>query len=58
MSDVTRILVQMDTGHSQAAGKLLPLIYDELRKVAAAKLRHESPAPTLQPTALAHEAYY
>jgi len=57
MSDVTRILAQVDSGDPQAAEKLLPLVYDELRKLAAAKLAHENPGQTLQPTALVHEAY-
>jgi RNA polymerase sigma factor (sigma-70 family) len=57
MSDVTRILSQIDAGDSAAAEKLLPLVYDELRKLAAAKLAHEQPGQTLQATALVHEAY-
>src|SRR5262245_15082767 len=57
MSDVTRILSQFDAGNPQAAGQLLPLVYDELRKLAAAKLAHEKPGQTLQATALVHEAY-
>ena len=57
MSDVTRILAQIDAGDPQAAEQLLPLIYDELRKLAAAKLAHENPGQTLQATALVHEAY-
>jgi RNA polymerase sigma factor (sigma-70 family) len=57
MSDVTRILSQIDAGDSTAAQQLLPLVYDELRKLAAAKLAHEKPGQTLQATALVHEAY-
>ena len=57
MSDVTRILSQMESGVPLAAEKLLPLVYDELRKLAAAKLAHEKPGQTLQATALVHEAY-
>ena len=57
MSDVTRILSQMESGDLAAAEKLLPLVYDELRKLAAAKLAHEKPGQTLQATALVHEAY-
>jgi RNA polymerase sigma factor (TIGR02999 family) len=57
MSDVTRILSQIEQGDSQAAEKLLPLVYDELRKLAAAKLAQEKPGQTLQATALVHEAY-
>ena len=57
MSDVTRILSQIDSGDPQAAEQLLPLVYDELRRLAAAKLAHEKPGQTLQATALVHEAY-
>lgn len=57
MSDVTRILSQIESGDPQAAEKLLPLVYDELRKLAAAKLAQENPGQTLQATALVHEAY-
>ena len=57
MSDVTRILSQIDAGDPKAAELLLPLVYDELRKLAAAKLAHEKPGQTLQATALVHEAY-
>jgi len=57
MSDVTRILSQIESGDSSAAEKLLPLVYDELRKLAAAKLAQEKPGQTLQATALVHEAY-
>jgi RNA polymerase sigma factor (sigma-70 family) len=57
MSDVTRILSQIDAGDPQAAEQLLPLVYDELRMLAAARLAHEKPGQTLQATALVHEAY-
>jgi RNA polymerase sigma factor (sigma-70 family) len=57
MSDVTRILSQIDSGNPAAAEQLLPLVYDELRKLAAARLTHEKPGQTLQATALVHEAY-
>jgi RNA polymerase sigma factor (TIGR02999 family) len=54
---VTRILSQIEAGDPCAADQLLPLVYDELRKLAAAKLVREKPGQTLQPTALVHEAY-
>ena len=57
MSDVTQILAQIDAGEPAAASRLLPLVYDELRRLAAAKLAHEKPGQTLQATALVHEAY-
>lgn len=57
MSDVTRILSAIEAGDPHAAEQLLPLIYDELRKVAARKLAREDPGQTLQATALVHEAY-
>lgn len=57
MSDVTRILSQIESGNPLAAGQLLPLVYDELRKLAAARLANEKPGQTLQATALVHEAY-
>jgi RNA polymerase sigma factor (TIGR02999 family) len=57
MSDVTRILSQIEHGESQAAEKLLPLLYDELRKLASVKLAQEKQGQTLQATALVHEAY-
>src|SRR5688572_2337704 len=57
MSDVTRILSQIDSGDPSAAEQLLPLVYDELRKLAAAKLAQERPGQTLQATALVHDAY-
>jgi RNA polymerase sigma factor (TIGR02999 family) len=57
MSDVTQILEQIESGDPMAAEQLLPLVYDELRKLAAAKLAHEKPGQTLQATALVHDAY-
>jgi hypothetical protein len=57
MSDVTRILSAIDRGEPQAADELLPLVYEELRKLAAQKLILEKPGQTLQATALVHEAY-
>ena len=57
MSDVTRILSQIESGDPAAAEQLLPLVYNELRKLAAAKLAHETPGQTLQATALVHDAY-
>jgi RNA polymerase sigma factor (TIGR02999 family) len=57
MSEVTRILSAIEDGDPSAAEQLLPLIYDELRKLAAAKLAQEKPGQTLQATALVHEAY-
>ena len=57
MSDVTKILSQIETGDAAAAERLLPVVYDELRKLAAAKLAQERPGQTLQATALVHEAY-
>src|SRR5689334_23183910 len=57
MSDVTRILSAIEQGDPRAAEQLLPLVYDELRKLAAAKLAQEKPGQTLQATALVHEAY-
>lgn len=57
MSDVTRILSAIEQGDPHAAEKLLPLVYDELRKLAAQKLAHEKPGQTLQATSLVHEAY-
>src|SRR5918996_4595648 len=55
MSDVTRILSQIESGDPSAAEQLLPLVYDELRKLAAARLAEEKPGQTLQATALVHE---
>jgi len=57
MSEVTRILSAIDEGDPQAAEQLLPLVYAELRRLAVAKMAHESPGQTLQATALVHEAY-
>jgi RNA polymerase sigma factor (TIGR02999 family) len=57
MTDVTHILPAIEQGDPQAAEQLLPLVYDELRKLAAAKLAQEKPGQTLQATALVHEAY-
>jgi RNA polymerase sigma factor (TIGR02999 family) len=57
MADVTQILAAIDAGDRKAAAELLPLVYDELRKLAAARLAAEPAGQTLQPTALVHEAY-
>lgn len=57
MTDVTRILHEIEQGDPEAAEKLLPLVYDELRALAAVRLAHEKPGQTLQATALVHEAY-
>ena len=57
MTDVTQILSQIESGDPNAAEQLLPLVYDELRNLAAAKLAHEKPGQTLVGTALVHEAY-
>ena len=57
MSDVTRILSAIKQGDTHAAEQILPLVYDELRKLAAQKLAQEKPGQTLQATALVHEAY-
>lgn len=57
MTEVTRILSAIQQGDAQAADQLLPLVYDELRRLAAQKMAHESPNHTLQATALVHEAY-
>jgi RNA polymerase sigma factor (TIGR02999 family) len=57
MSEVTRILSTIDAGNVQAADELLPLIYDELRRLAVSKMSRETPGQTLQPTALVHEAW-
>ena len=57
MSDVTRILSYIEQGDPSAAEQLLPLVYDELRKLAAQKLAQEKPGQTLNATALVHEAY-
>jgi RNA polymerase sigma factor (TIGR02999 family) len=57
MNDVTRILSAIEQGDPRAAEQLLPLVYEELRKLAAQKMAHEKPGQTLQATALVHEAY-
>jgi RNA polymerase sigma factor (TIGR02999 family) len=57
MSDVTRVLSRIESGDPAAAEQLLPLVYDELRKLAAEKMAQEKPGHTLQATALVHEAY-
>ena len=57
MNDVTRILTAIEQGDGQAAEQLLPLVYDELRKLAAARMAAENPGHTLNATALVHEAY-
>ncbi len=57
MADVTKILSRIRQGDSQAASELLPLVYAELRQLAAVRMSRESPDQTLQPTALVHEAY-
>src|SRR5262245_6773434 len=57
MSEVTQILQAVERGDKQAANELLPLVYNELRKLAAQKLAQEKPGQTLQATALVHEAY-
>jgi RNA polymerase sigma factor (TIGR02999 family) len=57
MTDVTRILSAIEQGDPDAAAQLLPLVYDELRKLAAQRMAQEKPGQTLQPTALVHEAF-
>jgi RNA polymerase sigma factor (TIGR02999 family) len=57
MSEVTRILSAIEQGDAHATEQLLPLVYDELRRLAAEKLTQERPGQTLQATALVHEAY-
>jgi RNA polymerase sigma factor (TIGR02999 family) len=57
MSEVTRVLSAIEQGDPHAAAELLPLVYDELRQLAAARLAHEQPGQTLDATALVHEAY-
>src|SRR5262245_22519352 len=57
MNDLTRILSDIERGDPAAASELLPLVYDELRRLAAHRLAHEPPGQTLQATALVHEAY-
>ena len=57
MSEVTRSLDRVRQGEARAADELLPVVYEELRKLAAHKMAHEAPGQTLQPTALVHEAW-
>jgi len=57
VSEVTRILDRVQQGERKAAEELLPLVYEELRKLAAHKMANEAPGQTLQPTALVHEAW-
>jgi RNA polymerase sigma factor (TIGR02999 family) len=57
MTEVSRLLTAIDAGDPQAASQLLPLVYDELRRLAAAQLAHEKPGQTLDATGLVHEAY-
>src|ERR671935_2042328 len=57
MNEVTRILSAMEQGDPHAAGQLLPLVYEELRRLAAQRMAQEAPGQTLQATALVHEAY-
>jgi len=57
MSEITRVLTAIERGDSHAAGQLLPLVYDELRKLAAQRMAHEKPGQTLDATGLVHEAY-
>jgi RNA polymerase sigma factor (TIGR02999 family) len=57
MPDVTQLLTALERGDPRAASRLLPLVYDELRKLAAQRMAQEQPGQTLQPTALVHEAY-
>ena len=57
MRDVTKILLAIENGEDAASDELLPIVYNELRRLANAKLRHEAPGQTLQATALVHEAY-
>ena len=57
MSEVTRIIQQIQQGDRAASRELLPLVYSELKRLAARRMRHERPGQTLQPTALVHEAY-
>ena len=57
MNDITRLLVRVEHGDSNAAEELLPLVYGELRRLAAQKMAREAPGHTLQPTALVHEAW-
>lgn len=55
--EVTNLLLELKQGNKEAEGQLIPLVYAELRRIATVRLRHESPAHSLQPTALVHEAY-
>jgi hypothetical protein len=57
MADTTQILSRIESGDAAAAEELLPLVYDELRRLAAARLTHEKPGQTLGATVLVHEAY-
>ena len=57
MTDVTQILYEMEQGDAASAERLLPLVFEELRKLATVRLANEAPGQTLQPTALVHEAY-
>src|SRR4051794_10198698 len=57
VNDVTQILHEAEQGDAAAAEKLLPMVYNELRKLAAQRMAHETPGHTLQPTALVHEAW-
>ena len=57
MSDVTRVLSEIEAGDPSAGRELLPLVYEELRKLAAARLTHDDPGQTVQATSLVHEAY-
>ncbi len=57
MSDLTQLLSAIDAGDPKAAGELLPLVYEELRKLAVVRMANEKPGQTLQPTALVHEAW-
>jgi hypothetical protein len=57
MNDVTQILERVENGDGKAAEELLPLVYQELRRLAAAKMAQEQPGQTLQPTALVHEVW-
>lgn len=57
MSGITHILGRLEQGDAKAAGELLPLVYDELRRIAANKMANEAPGQTLQPTSLVHEAW-
>ena len=57
MNEVTRLLMAIDRGDSHATDELFPIVYDELRRLATAKLAREAPGQTLQATALVHEAY-